>query len=323
LYSDNSAWNTPIPANVPVHPNSGTFINAIVQLQSQLNDDLLDYTTSSVPQLAYPTSSTPNVTLFDNDPSCKAQVLSLPIPAGTVVEQQFSSKLALMMPDGGEWDIYGATPPGVTPLNLWGHCANGDPSQWNATGPVYYHKPGWNGTGYDYPGPLQGSTRATHTWEGAGTTLLRDMGTSNSDFGHALAVSYGLASNGSVYPKVVPPAMGGDGPCRSGYSGNQCVPEGARLQLDPSINCDTWPSLANGPEWKKKVCRTLQRYGFIITDNTEGTGGMVNQYQSSAPFRSGTQRFNGLNGFSWGDSALPRDLTSHLRVIDWNVWCGC
>ena len=44
------------------------------------------------------------------------------------------------------------------------------------------------------------------------------------------------------------------------------VPEGARFQLDPSIDCDTWPSLRY--VWQRQMCRTLQVYGAIIVDTT-------------------------------------------------------
>jgi hypothetical protein len=76
---------------------------------------------------------------------------------------------------------------------------------------------------------------------------------------------------------------------------------GARIQLDPSIDCNGRPSLVGAAEWKRVECRTLQKYGAIVTDT--GTG--INNDDSR-------NQFVGLLGFSATDASSPFDLVSHL-----------
>ena len=83
---------------------------------------------------------------------------------------------------------------------------------------------------------------------------------------------------------------------------------GARLQLDPSINCDTWPSIQTQGQWMKQMCRTLQTYGLIPVDT--GDGMITQYYKQVAPY---------VYPWRWGDY-IPEDLMAKFRVIDWNRW---
>jgi hypothetical protein len=321
-----SAFNAAIPGNPPIHPNSANFVKGLIDVATIAGaggvGDPLRYTMSSMPQQAYPPAGTPTVRVHLNYPTCNKAVYDVPIPSGTVVENTYESALAVHLSDGTSWDLAWVTSPGATPRDIGGGAcpANND---WNAELIVHYSASGggWQGNGYGETG-----ARASHTAYAAGTVLLRDMSKpAGSDFGHAFAMSYGGTSNGSIWPRAVPPAAGGDGTCYGGrLNCNEAIPQGARFQLDPSINCDTWSSLVSAPEWKRMVCRTLERYGIIVTNTTgyPAIGALTIQYQSTQPNHSGTQLFNGRNGFSWSDFRLPADLKSHMRVIDWNRWTG-
>jgi hypothetical protein len=76
---------------------------------------------------------------------------------------------------------------------------------------------------------------------------------------------------------------------------------GARIQLDPSIDCNGRPRLVGAAEWKRVECRTLQKYSAIVTDT--GTG-IAND--------DSRNQFVGLLGFSATDTNPPFDLVSHL-----------
>jgi len=63
--------------------------------------------------------------------------------------------------------------------------------------------------------------------------------------------------------------------CRSSYrypavktdgwsTASGCIPEGARVQLDPGVNCDTLSGITS---WEKMVCKALQKYGWYNIDN--------------------------------------------------------
>jgi hypothetical protein len=103
--------------------------------------------------------------------------------------------------------------------------------------------------------------------------------------------------------------------CDGTHTGTTAIPEGARIQLDPSVNCSTWASLG-GREWQRQLCRTLQKFGMIVID----TGGaLINEYSGSYDVHPA--------GYQWPWEAdrwpnLPADLLPHLRVLDWTRWTG-
>jgi hypothetical protein len=259
-------------------------------------------TSSGVPSVEIATSSTPMVTVQLNHPTCDHKEFRVPIPAGTVVENVIESSLALMAPDGSEWDFFQITPPGIQPLRYsasYPQCpATGS---WAAT-VVMHETPGWTGSGTG-----QGGYRGSATAAGAGLIRPRDTQTRpGGTWDHAIAFAYHNTCDGSSHPRHVYPAVSGDG-----FTGGRgCVPMGARFQLDPYINCATWPSIK--AEWMRQECRTLQKYGAIVLD----TGGaFTTQYYKSL----------GSYAYPWDpkwDVYLPMDLMSRFRVIDWTKWTG-
>lgn len=59
-----------------------------------------------------------------------------------------------------------------------------------------------------------------------------------------------------------------------------CIPEGARVQLDPAVDCQALPA----PAWEKIVCRALQTHGWYNIDNggTRGAPGFGIQFENPA-----------------------------------------
>jgi hypothetical protein len=97
----------------------------------------------------------------------------------------------------------------------------------------------------------------------------------------------------------VPPATASDG--WSTVPG--AIPEGARLQLDPALDLDSFRLTA----WQKTIARALQQYGMYLTD----TGGAV-AFQAVHPQSVSTT-------YPWGDvpaAAIPAALAAHLRVLE-------
>jgi hypothetical protein len=231
-----------------------------------------------------------------------------------------------MLPNSDKWDFWNITKPGQTPYNPgdWGgsgSCsANGN---WQAV-EALQHSPGWTSGG-----SMTGGGSESGTFEGYGAIRLLDtqQTPTGGNWGHALGwtgFDNCASSNSSGLPRYVAPATEGNGSC----SNSGCFPMGSHWQLDPSINCNTWPSMANQAEWLKQMCRTLQVYCMIDVYSTLGQGdggGFRTEY--SPNFTNGQL-------FPWQDSSanwpdlyspalnLPPDLLSHFRVIDWTRWTG-
>jgi len=202
---------------------------------------------------------------------------------------------------GTEYDFYKAQSPDRPPKSSAYYskpCARA--REWTAAKVV---RTGWlTGTG-----SLRGSPRGSGTAEGSGVILPRDVEMpANATWDHALAMAYrNTCSDRMSWCPHVAPATQEDGTCTDRAS---CVPEGARLQLDPSIDCDTWPSIRF--TWQRQMCRTLQVYGGIIIDTNAGGPTMADQWHGS------------LIGYTWpwlreGQLNLPHDLLSRFRVLAW------
>ena len=290
----------------------------------------------STPSMDYPTRRTPLVTVqMNTQAGCGAGgFFRIPITPGWKLESTYTPTEGhgvSFLPNGDVYDYYHLTPPGVNPFTYsgWPSCAANSNYQVVAAS---YHRAGGSVYGSSYPQGWQHgygwdnqSSSASGAIEGAGAVRLLDMQMpSGSTWPHALAISIDITSNGSIWPKTVSPAHGGDGQCGGSWatlpSNAECIPEGARIQLDPSINCNTWASLANA-EWKRVMCRTLQTYGAIVRDTGRGISTEWNKASDKGDCAPASC-YTGLLGFNWNDYEFPTDLYSHMRIIDWTKWTG-
>lgn len=90
---------------------------------------------------------------------------------------------------------------------------------------------------------------------------------------HALFFSTDIASSSVRYPASV-----GDGANGSGAA--TPIPEGARVQLDPTINVD---ALVGITTWERIIGKTLQRYGAYVGDNGGARMAFVFEYLGEGP----------------------------------------
>ena len=123
---------------------------------------------------------------------------------------------------------------------------------------------GWS-VGWGTCAPLSGDGRgpaggATGAGVNALTGVIRTFEMRNLHIPHALSI----ATNNSCAKGFRYPATKTDG--RSSRS--DCMPEGARLQLDPSIDVDAIPGITPG---EQAVAHALQIYGAINRDNCGST----------------------------------------------------
>lgn len=196
---------------------------------------------------------------------------------------------------GAEWNFFKLTKPGVMPLSSGPVC---EPTNTWAATVVARATPGWTGSG-----SFRRAPRGSGTLYGGGLIRPRDTKKpASSSWDHAVALAY----PGTLARTYVRPASRTDGRCNDASA---CIPQGARLQLDPAINCRTWATFTAG--WQHQLCRTLQKYGMIIVDSGSA---LLAEHPASL----------GSYTFPWAHPpvGLPADLANHLRVIDWTKWTG-
>jgi hypothetical protein len=147
-----------------------------------------------------------------------------------------------------------------------------------------------DGTGW-YPGGYS----ATGSGHAGGAGVIRPEELRAGAIPHALGFSFPLTKAGGP----VLPATESDGKSTAANA----IPEGARLQLDPSLDLSTL-GLSN---YEMIIGRALQQYGMFLTTST-GRGVAFpaqNPQSTSVPY-------------PWGDQAyvtLPLSLVSRLRVL--------
>ncbi|PYV25284.1 MAG: hypothetical protein DMG27_10550 [Acidobacteria bacterium] len=269
-YTPTSPWNTPIPANPFVSPKSSGYISG---LTGSFGSDPTQY---SFPVYKVD-SATPLRTVSISGSfktwgcnTCQATVQSggtvrVPIPSGAQAAAGTDGQIILWnQSTGDEWEFWQLTST-YTATN--GYHYN---TKWSAV-PA---SPGPRGAGIPY---LAGLVRP---WEIA-------LG----HIDHALALTYQNTATTYTFP-----ATKTDGPCTS----STCMPEGSRLQLDPTLDVTTLGLSASGVI----IAKALQKYGMIIVD----TGGHPKVYFEY----DGTAHWNGAITASTV-SGIPLD---RFRVLD-------
>lgn len=353
-YSDDSAFNKPIPANPAIHSNSANFVKGLKYVcgkttPTETGQVRVDASTTNpfagsghifnlayngVPSVGIVSDSDATQILRVNYPPC-GTTYSIPFPAGLDLQNDTTeNSLALILPDGTEWDFYKITDPDTTPVLSDQHCfTTADGVTWAAVLAIK-HTPGvgqggWTGKGYG-----ETATRESNTYNGAGMIRTRDFQTaSGGTWDHAIALVGGPISKGALssgqgsgafWPANVAPFSHGVGDNNNNtMNATYCIPYGARIQLDPTLVIDqlnndgtfTGGGSGNAPEWKKQYCRTLQVYGaYPVDSNSSGTGtGWTTIFQW--PY---TLFLNTLGFGNGSDDNIPPTLAASLRVLDWN-----
>jgi len=139
----------------------------------------------------------------------------------------------------------------------------------------------------------------------AGVVRLNEM--TQGQINHALT----FASNGTCTSVFRYPAVKTDGLS----TGSNCIPEGARIQLNPSIDVDALPGITPGEEI---VAHALQTYGAYCRDTAgSGGGGGI-----EIAFEDPIGKYNPYPslGFPWDYYGMPHIPWSQLRVL--RAWDG-
>ncbi|UCE38304.1 MAG: hypothetical protein JSW00_03440 [Thermoplasmata archaeon] len=263
-YRDTSPWNTLLGPNPPIDPNSSALIAEFGA--ETLSSDPTQYT--------YPVyevnSSTPLKTVYIggwfshvvNDDTLWNQgggSIQVPIPDGAEESAGTDAQIVMWNPEtGDEWGFY--------------HASENVNGTWNVTNGYHY-----NTTFYGVP-PDGFASRGAGVPYLAG--LIRPWEIDRAHIDHAIAFAYDYPADTYVFPATKSDGLGTFPPD---------LPEGARLQLDPTLD-DTDFDAWGLDEVGKIIAHALQDYGMIVIDNAgrpkiyaeyEGTAGWGGILQSN------------------------------------------
>ena len=251
-YSDNSPFNTLIVNNPLLEVNSQEIVNAI---GGNLTSDPHQYTypvyyvDSSTPVRdvyvngAFSYWNGPNAGDFTQTPRFTTQV---PVPVDALGSAGSDGSIIFIDEDNGrEYGFWQFTGDSVT--NGYSYDINHIASTGNnAAGNGFVSR----GAGIPY---LAG--------------LVRPCEIHRGEIQHALAFAYNAPASAQVYP-----ASKSDG----GGSGLSAVPEGARLQLDPTLTVQDLVDLGC-LQTCVVIAQALQRYGMYTVDNSGSTKIMIEE----------------------------------------------
>ena len=256
LFAANSVWNAQVPSVTPLDPSSGARVAAL--------SDMVDATTAggTYPSIAANTYSTPIYRVGPDAPTTSVKLdtgpwglnlqaaftAGVPIPANAAPAVGTDGHMTVYQPSTDTmWEFWRAN----KQLDGW-HASWGGAMRNVSTKGGYYTAYSWPALPYS-DGWNWGST-ASSLPVAAGTATLAELRSGRID--HALAASIPAPCKGSFSW----PAQRTDGISTD----VNCMPEGAHLRLDPSIDVAS----LGLPRVTRILAVAAQRYGIIIRDRT-------------------------------------------------------
>jgi hypothetical protein len=283
LFAASSPFNQLIPANPVLDPSSAAMV-AYTSRQGQGFANLWEYGIPIFDADAGTPRYSIGCTMSPAWGPCPFAGLAVPIPAGAAPNAGLDGAMVVI-----DWSARRS-------YEFWQvrRSGNGWVTSWGAVNSI--DGSGWGG----------GST-------GAGASRLagvvRVAEVAAGVIPHALVV----AIDNACRPPHRAPATKSDGQSSRG----DCIPEGARLQLDPSIDAATIPGITAG---ERAVAVALQRYGAYVIDNT---GAPLSVAFEVAPDATGSANpgavYQGA-GFPWDHYDMPHIPWNRLRVL--RAWTG-
>jgi len=224
-FAADSAWNTPIPADPRLAANSDA---AAAHLSRQVVANLYEF--GSPVYTVSGSADRQNIPCLEDWGPCLLKSVPIPMTAKT----SSGSDSSMIIVDRSRKKVY----------DFWQlrQSGGGWQASWGTANPLY-GKSNENGgaVGAGYSG-LAGRVRMFEIRQG--------------HIDHALHFS----TDNSCSGRFLYPATKTDGSSGAG----DCVPEGARVQLDPSVDVDAIPGITRG---EKIVAKALQKYGAYNQNN--------------------------------------------------------
>lgn len=276
-YAPDSFVNTPIGPDPTLDPNSAAMVSkAILPYAGGANLNISD--TWAYP-IAYADNPSVRYTVQCLLYGCSAELDPFPIPRGAVPNTGSDGHLVIIDPNTN------------TELDMWQADYAASSDSWSA-GSRYVTSTTGIGA-MCAAGQRCGGAVAAGFAELAG--VLRPEEIAQGYIDHALVFTTPYTRSGFI----ACPATHTDG----AYDDPAAIPEGARIQLDPSFDVDAQP----WPAWEKTIARTLQTYGAYLVD----TGGSLS-IRGEANLVRGYDAWDLAGVTSAGLSSLP---WSRMRVL--------
>jgi hypothetical protein len=227
LFAPTAAWNVPIPTGAVLDPNSSALA---AHLASSVVADLYEY---GIPVFDAD-ASTPRYTVTCTKPwgVCPLSQQPVPVPPGAQPSSGSDSAMAVIdWSEGRVFEFWQARAVGGGWQSSWGAVVSLD----------------GDGTG-----------GATGSGDSVIAGLVRTSELAAGQINHALTFS----SDNTCASSIRYPAIKTDG----SSTASDCIPEGARVRLDPSVNLDLIPGITPA---ERAIGHALQTYGAFVRD----TGG--------------------------------------------------
>lgn len=274
-FERSSPWRQPIYSDAPVDPNSAAMI-ASIQAQPALNANLLEF---GIPiYRANPDTPTFDVPCTRRDYGV-CPFAGWPVAIPDAAKPNSGSDGVLVTVEEHSGVIF----------EFWRAARRRDNNWTTAFGAVNsLHGSGWGGAATG-----SGASRL------AGVVRLAEIAA--GEIPHALA----LQSNNAC-PTFRPPALKSDG--RS--TRPDCIPQGARLQLDPSLDLKA----LNLKPGELAVARAMQRYGGYLMDEADTPLSVSFELDVHAPPGELGTTYSEA-GFRWDYDAMEDVPWDKLRVL--------
>jgi hypothetical protein len=232
LYSRTSPFNRPIPRNVRIDPLSDHYVAGLAEVAQQ-GGFVIAVRRYSVPAY-WASARTPRDRVSLTASWAPRRMMVAPIPPSARPDPASDGQMAVLDSSNGcEYDFWEAQKQGGTWSAAWGNAIS------------------FRGSGA-FPGGL--SARGSGFALLAG--LMRPKELAAGRINHALIFSYPYTSSAGF----VSPATESDGQTNR----SDALPEGARLQLDPTFD------VTSLPKYERPIARALQRYGMYLGETGSG-----------------------------------------------------
>lgn len=238
-YADTSFWNTPIPTNPAIDSNSSAMVAAAVTPYVAA----ATFSNSDAWGISYidATNTSAKTYTIACTEYCTGDTINFPIPAGAQPTTGSDHHLVVIN--------------GTQELDMWLSSYDASTDSWSAGVRVINDITGW--------GAYCALGQHCNGAEASGFALLggdvRPEEIKQGHIDHALSMITPYTRAGYI----ACPATHTDG----AYNDPAAIPEGTRVQLDPSFNVDA----QSWPDWEKTIAKALQVYGAYVVD----TGGAL------------------------------------------------
>jgi hypothetical protein len=306
LFAADSFWNAPLATAAPLDNSSPARMRAFVsQIKSEITQGI-------GPWISESEYSTPLYTVGPSQPRVRVKLDTgswgdplrgaladgVPIPANARQAKGSDGHMTIYQPSSDTlWEFWQAS----KQADGW-HASWGGAMRNVSSSPGYYTSSAWPGLAPS-DGWNWGSTASSLPVIG-GTITIADLKSGHIDHALALDIPAPCASTFTW------PAQRTDGTSKR----PDCLPEGARLRLDPALNL----SKLDLPPFTRMLAEAAQRYGMVVRDRT----GHATGFYAEDPSPTGTEPYWGADGFYGGLKPwnfLPPFPWAHLRLLRMNT----